>query len=136
MLKILENWIVGLKICCCPALELFHCLPLWETEFFHRGRQQKSSRAGKQSLFSDLEFNFQSFQHQVLDFLLKKKKWPWVKKTTFMQQKLSTHAFLSSQKFCSWLFKPQKSEICDHGFYSYINSLISVRLWNFKNGGS
>ena len=36
---------------CCPALELFRCLPLWKTSVFHRGRQRKSSRAGQQQIF-------------------------------------------------------------------------------------
>ena len=26
------------KIFCCPALELFHCLPLWKTELFVSSR--------------------------------------------------------------------------------------------------
>ena len=55
---------------CFPALELFCCLPLWETEFFHRGRQQKSSRAGKQSPFQTKNSFFRDFQPWVLDFLL------------------------------------------------------------------
>ena len=62
------------KLFCCPALELFCCLSLWKTEFFHRGRQRKSSRAGQQRPISDLNFKFKCFQHYVLDFLLEKFK--------------------------------------------------------------
>ena len=56
------------KLFCFPALELFRCLPLWETEFFHRGRQLKSSRAEIVHLVTAY---FKGFQLKVFDFLLK-----------------------------------------------------------------
>ena len=62
---------------CCPALDLFHCLPLWKTEIlfvFHRGRQWKSSRAGQQRPFSDLNFKFQVFSTPGFRFSTWQKK--------------------------------------------------------------
>ena len=77
MLKILEIWSLGQKLGCCPALELFHCLPLWKTKrisVFHRGRQWKSSRAGQQRPFSDLNFKFQVFSTPGFRFSTWQKK--------------------------------------------------------------
>ena len=81
---------------CCPALELFHCLPLWKTGFFlfSIGVDNEKALELDNNPFSDLNFKFQVFF--TLGFRLFTRA---SKKQNKMSKKVSKNLWLMSRLY-------------------------------------